>query len=698
MGGGRPIEGKKIMLMTDAALVRMAQDDRLLSKVSVLIIDEAHERSLNTDLVLGIAKQIRLYRPDNFHIIIASATIDPEPFLDFFFGKAPSEARSPLHVKGRMFDVLLPDPVIPNDKYDDVVKKLLIPTLISALNEYQDGHCLVFLPGSGEVDKSIREFQRSEDYTNNWIPLPLYGGLPPEEQARIFDFAEDGMNGSARMVVFCTNIAETSLTVPNVKLVVDTGLAKEARFDVKRRMTVLEEVYVSKSSADQRKGRAGRTSAGVCVRMFNYDALPRQNIEPELLRSSLDLVVLKLCVLGGEFHPNRFFFLDRPPDQSLQASLALLRSLECLDAQDCVTARGKIFDNLPFDPRLSNFVLTMHEQFSKLELAAQIAAMLTAPGSIHFMGDKNSKKLKQEKIAASSSDYDSDLLHLHNTFSMWKNSGSNIANGQCQNCNRKVSFLGCSRCRSSLARNEGLNNKICDIVHKTAEDVIRVIVKATNNVASLSEIDDSEAIGRSLVSNFREQIGEMLMPALPSSGVYLLSSQLKGNFSGQSCFCNNLSAGTRFVIAMSLTQTPTGRLMVSNCHQLRSEWIPADLTNDVKNLALDMVECYSRRNINKKYQRMVQSFVDERVTRLKESQEMNNITKKFFPEEFAFVLYDNIDATLRVHAPRVGADHIAKIIDLVIDDIILKDIEYERNVIVSDGGVVVTVVGGKKMK
>jgi HrpA-like RNA helicase len=217
VGGSKGSEGSKIMLMTDASLISRSQDDSNLSDVGVLIIDEAHERSLNTDLVIGIAKRIRERRPHDFYIVIASATIDPKPFLAYYFGEKESLNKTALNVKGRTFQVLMAPPVLPSDKYEDVLKTLLVKTVIKSLEKYTEGHCLVFVSGSSEVDNAIRDFTSHEYYQQLWLPLPLYGGMPPEEQKKIFDFPSDGLNGSPRMVVFCTNVTETSLTVPNVQ-------------------------------------------------------------------------------------------------------------------------------------------------------------------------------------------------------------------------------------------------------------------------------------------------------------------------------------------------------------------------------------------------------------------------------------------------------------------------------------------------
>jgi HrpA-like RNA helicase len=344
IGRGNSEKGERIMLMTDASLVNAAQEDPLLQHISVLIIDEAHERSLNTDIVLGIARMIRSKRPNDFYIVIASATIDPKPFLDFFGSQAD------IYVPARKFkiDITHDEASDPEDLLSFSSSSLLIDKVIASLTLHKIGNCLVFLPGSLDVDRAVKHFAR--EAPKNFFALPLYGGLPPEEQMRVMEFNDQG--GSHRMVVFCTNVAETSITVPNVRLVIDTGLAKEARYDPTRRITVLEQVFISKSSADQRAGRAGRVADGHCIRLFPPSAITRDRIQPEILRSSLDKVVLALCAMKQD--PRTFPLIDSPSTQDINRSIDTLLHLECLDADSlAITELGKLFSEMPFDPRTS---------------------------------------------------------------------------------------------------------------------------------------------------------------------------------------------------------------------------------------------------------------------------------------------------------------------------------------------------------
>ena len=264
-GSGNRVNGREIMMMTDASLVRLTQTDKLLSKIKVLIIDEAHERNLNTDIVLGIAKLVMRVR-DDFHVVIASATIDPQPFLDFF--NSPHKS---LDVPGRTFPVTLshkrpPDGISLSSK--KLITDHIVPSVHEALGEYTEGHTLVFLPGQAEIEQAIKAFN-SVSNLSDIVVFPLFGSLPPEEQDKIMQFDSHCYPGQ-RMVVFTTNVAETSLTIPGVKLVIDSGLAKEVRYDQERRLSIVELVLVSKSSAKQRQGRAGRICEGKCYVCIHF--------------------------------------------------------------------------------------------------------------------------------------------------------------------------------------------------------------------------------------------------------------------------------------------------------------------------------------------------------------------------------------------------------------------------------------------
>ncbi|UJR06677.1 hypothetical protein I4U23_010963 [Adineta vaga] len=238
----------------------------------------------------------------------------------------------------------------------------------------------------------------SEGHYDGFIPkdcvaLPLYGSMSLEEQDKVLNF--DDENEKRRMVVFCTNVAETSLTINNVRLVIDSGLAKEARFDIKRRLTVIETIQISHSSAQQRKGRAGRTiSDGHCIRLYNKNDFKREHIEPEILRSLLDLTILQILRLGLD--SKTFPFLDQPDLNLITNTFDLLTRLSCIDGNKTLTIRGQLFSELSLDPCFS----------------ASMAKAYTAPNSLFYIGGitKETKDEARALVALSVHQYDSDFV------------------------------------------------------------------------------------------------------------------------------------------------------------------------------------------------------------------------------------------------------------------------------------------------
>lgn len=681
IGGGKQVNGRRIMLMTDAAFVRKAQSDPELKDVRVLIIDEAHERSLNTDLVIGIAKLVRSVRPLDFFVVVASATIDPKPFLDFF---SPGSCdHKELSVPGRTFSVDLEfrdlDPGV------DVLHHTLIPSVIKALEDHDSGNCLVFLPGSREVDNAIKLFQLKA--RENWIALPLYGSLPPEEQARVLSFDDQG--GALRMIVFCTNIAETSLTVPNVRLVVDSGLAKEARYDPKRRISVLEQVYISKSSADQRMGRAGRTAPGHCIRLFPPSELVRANIEPEIMRSSLDLVVLQLRRLN--YDPLCFPFMNRPDEEFIRASEQLLKEFGCLgfnnhnNQQIEITERGKLFCELPFDPRMSNFVVLANE-CQCLEMATEIAAILTAPGSLFFLGGskKDAREATKQRVASAASEHESDLLFLRGIYHQWVRAGTE------ENSSTDSKM---SRLRPRYANKHSLNNKILEIVHQTKKQVIKILknMKMETQLTPLSEPDNSsqiEIIGRCLALSFKEQICEMLLPNNPDAGAHLLDGVSKGIFSSTSAISHRIRTqpaknDSRFVVAMSITRIPSGLIIIDQVHPLKMEWLPTDIQTKISHSSLEIVECFSRPNLSDRFRSQLFQHFQKAANQL---------------SPFVMSTYDFDSTTVRVWGPRQQMLSIQSASSQLVDSYLKSEMEKSFEIQVHHDSFNVVVTAGLKFK
>ncbi|MDB6045826.1 MAG: ATP-dependent helicase HrpA [Gammaproteobacteria bacterium] len=341
----------RVKLMTDGILLKELESDRQLRRYDTLIIDEAHERSLNIDLLLGVLKQLVPKRPD-LRLIVTSATIDPGRFSTFF-GGAPV-----IEVSGRSYPVeILYRPLMAED--EDAAELSLPEGIIEAVRELDvpgrsgqgsRADVLVFLPGEKHIREAADALERAR--LPNTEVLPLFARLSTSDQERIFQ------RHSQRRVVLATNVAETSLTVPGIRFVIDSGLARISRYSVRGKVQRLPIEPVSKASADQRKGRCGREAEGICIRLYSEeDFVQREDFTPpEVLRTNLASVMLRMATLGlGE--PESFPFLDPPDTRLVNDGVRLLQELKAMDEERRVTSLGQQIAGLPVDPRLGRMLL-----------------------------------------------------------------------------------------------------------------------------------------------------------------------------------------------------------------------------------------------------------------------------------------------------------------------------------------------------
>jgi ATP-dependent helicase HrpA len=338
----------RVKLMTDGILLRELEADRDLRRYDTLIIDEAHERSLNVDLLLGVLKQLLPRRPD-LKLIITSATIDPAKFSEFFRG-APV-----IEVSGRSYPVEVRyRPLISGD--EEAAELSLPEGVLAAVEELEHhasgmrGDVLVFLPGEKQIREAAKVLQDAR--LRNTEILPLYARLSVGEQERIFS------NHSQRRIVLATNVAETSLTVPGVRFVVDSGLARISRYSIRGKVQRLPIEKISQASADQRKGRCGRVAEGICIRLYGEDDFSTRDAftAPEILRTNLASVILKLAMLGLP-DPAEFPFIDPPELKLINDGYRLLHELKAVDDSRHITSLGKQIAALPLDPRLARMLL-----------------------------------------------------------------------------------------------------------------------------------------------------------------------------------------------------------------------------------------------------------------------------------------------------------------------------------------------------
>jgi len=342
-----------VKLMTDGILLAELQRDRDLRRYDTLIIDEAHERSLNIDFILGYLKQLLPRRPD-LKVIITSATIDPERFSQHFdTAGIPAPI---IEVSGRTYPVEVRyrpvnDPDDPSTLDRDQTQAIL--DAVDELAHEPPGDVLVFLSGEREI-RDTADALRAQNLTDTEV-LPLYARLSAAEQHRVFQ------SHPGRRIVLATNVAETSLTVPGIKYVVDPGTARISRYSHRTKVQHLPIEPVSQASANQRKGRCGRTSDGVCIRLYgeeDFESRPDYT-DPEILRTNLASVILQMTSIGlGDIA--RFPFIDEPDKRSVKDGIQLLTELGALDDSQDLTAVGRQLAQLPVDPRLARMIVEAH--------------------------------------------------------------------------------------------------------------------------------------------------------------------------------------------------------------------------------------------------------------------------------------------------------------------------------------------------
>ncbi len=374
----------RVVLMTDGLLLAELAGDPQLSRYDTIIVDEAHERTLNIDLLLGVLKRLLPIRPD-LKLIVTSATLDVERVAGFF-NDAPIIA-----VSGRSYPIELryapelTDAVARESSQDDETD---LPTaVLQAYREIQAepgevgrGDVLVFLPGEREI-RDVGELLERE-LAGQVEVLPLYSRLAWDQQSRIFQ------SGSRRRVVLATNVAETSITVPGIRAVIDSGLARVSRYSARSRLQRLPIEAISQASADQRKGRCGRLAAGLCLRLYtqsDFDARERFT-EPEVLRTNLAALLLRLAAdaLGAA---ESFPFIDAPEARALSDGYRILQELQALDSAREITQLGRHMARLPLDPKLSRALCESKRYSAQREMLIIVAGLsvpdvrITGPGA-----------------------------------------------------------------------------------------------------------------------------------------------------------------------------------------------------------------------------------------------------------------------------------------------------------------------------
>ncbi|SSY70659.1 ATP-dependent RNA helicase HrpA [Alysiella crassa] len=354
-----------IKLMTDGILLAETQTDRFLTAYDTIIIDEAHERSLNIDFLLGYLKQLLPSRPD-LKIIITSATIDADRFSQHF-NHAPV-----IEVSGRTFPVeILYRPI--NTLDEDEAEIEIADAIVDAADELArlgEGDILVFLAGEREIREAAEALRKSPLRKNDDI-LPLFARLSAQEQHKIFH-----PTGSQRRIILATNVAETSLTVPRIKYVIDTGLARVKRYSARAKVEQLHVEKISQAAARQRSGRCGRVAAGVAVRLYaenDFNQRPAFT-DPEIIRSNLAAVILRMAALKlGDVAA--FPFLEAPDQRYINDGFQVLQELGAVNERNELTKLGEQMARLPIDPKISRMLIAAQVHDCVAEMLIIVSAL-----------------------------------------------------------------------------------------------------------------------------------------------------------------------------------------------------------------------------------------------------------------------------------------------------------------------------------
>ncbi|KAF9962706.1 putative ATP-dependent RNA helicase dhr2 [Mortierella alpina] len=401
-----------IKYMTDGIMLRELLSDRLLLRYSVIILDEAHERTLRTDILFGMVKSIQKQRQDMIakgrkdiqplKIVIMSATLDAEKFSEYFYNAKI------MYISGRQFPVKILNTVEPQADYVDAA-------LVTAFQIHQEeapGDILIFLTGQEEIEsleKLIEEYAVDLPASvGKLIPCPIFAAQDSATQQRIFEPAPQG----TRKVILATNIAETSITIPNIRYVIDTGCHKSRGYNARVGIESLLVEPISKSSARQRMGRAGREAPGLCFRLYTEDSFEmlEEDAIPEIKRCNLESAILSLKATGIE-NVTEFDFMDRPSKSGLLRSLEHLYALEALDDEGKLTEIGTKMAAFPVDPPYAK-VLLQSEKMECTKEAIEIIALLSVDT---IFSAPSSKREEANEARQKFTSLDGDHLTLLNT-------------------------------------------------------------------------------------------------------------------------------------------------------------------------------------------------------------------------------------------------------------------------------------------
>lgn len=533
-------EGTHVKFMTDGILLREFQLDPDLTKYSVIMVDEAHERSRNIDFVLGLLKDLLARRKD-LRLVVASATIDEKKFSEYFWN-API-----INVSGRMFPV----ETVWSDVY--VHEKDAVDAVIQKVADIhgsgKDGDILVFMTGQNDINGVIDGLKRLN--LSGLVTIPVYAALPTEEQQKIFDRC-DGM----RRVVVATNIAETSITIDGVVFVVDSGLIKQSNFHPESGIQSLDVVPHSQAGCEQRRGRAGRTRSGVCLRMYteeNFRSRPKFT-EPEIRRTSLASIVLAMEDIGIE-NIRQFDFIDPPEKEAFTEAYETLLALGAIRrGKSGLTEIGKAMADLPLEPRIARMLLEA-AKYGCVRNVATVAAFLSVRNIFFRPKDK---ELEADRAHAIFKNQESDALTFIKIWKGYRDSG--------------FSHDWCVR--------NFLNAKAIWEVSQIRDQLLQILSDRNFDISENGNAEaTSKAVAVGLAYNLFEHSTRQWFSGVlrPVSGVSI--------HPGSAAFGNRM----RWMVAAELMRT--NRAWARGCVVVKPEWLP-DIAPDFCVFGEPVLESY----------------------------------------------------------------------------------------------------------
>ena len=526
-----------IKLMTDGILLAETEHDPDLLAYDTIIVDEAHERSLNIDFLLGYLRNLLPRRPD-LKVIVTSATIDAERFSEHFGGCPVIEVSGrthPVEIRWRPVDVE------ENDEEDPSLKSGIEHAVRELLDEHDEGDILVFLSGEREIRETIEHLEGA--FNGRVELLPLYARLSNEEQQRIFKV------GDGRRVVLATNVAETSLTVPGIRAVVDTGLARISRYSARSRVQRLPIEQISQASATQRSGRCGRLGPGTCIRLYSEETFQASEAwtQPEILRSNLASVILRMLALGlGDI--DSFPFLERPSGRMIEEGWATLYELGAVERDRSLTDVGRALARLPIDPRIGRMLVASVEERCLAEMLVVASVLSTQDPRLRPFGGEQAADFAHAPWRDEKSDFVGFLNVWHDFREHLAEHGSSATRRWCHE-----RFLSWIRMREWVDTWRQLRD--------LARDVFEV--RIDRDTVRRPRDGGWGALHRSILSGLVSNLGQ-----LGEEGLYETSS---GGGYAIHPSSGLLHRKPRWIIAAELVETTRryGRI----CAKIRGEWV-----------------------------------------------------------------------------------------------------------------------------